>query len=782
MSRIGTIGTLAAKGIIRSIQRIEGKDVALANKICKTIPNTPGITLAGAKEDSVEFKQLYDEDPEVQEMVDTAQKMEGLAKTAGQHACGIIIAPSDVNNYIPQQMLKNPKTGEKELTTQFTGPECEDMGLLKMDFLGLRTLGVLHEGIDDINSIDSKNNITLTNIPINDIEVMKFLSTGETDGVFQFESAFMKDIVKNMLQDIHTNKTLNGDICFNRLTDATALGRPGPMATIPDYVKNLLNPKNIIPSNTPLDSILEPTYGIIVYQEQVMQAVKALAGFSAGDADAVRKAMGKKLLDKMAVLREMFIYGNQEKNIPGCIKNGYDEKWAIELWDRMAEFAKYAFNKSHAVAYTYLSMKTAWVSKYYPNIFYKVNLNSFINDNKKIKQYINVAKKRGIEVLGPDVNKSQMNFAIDLNNYSTNSPIRFGLKGIKTLGDSSKYVIIEREKNGDYTSFSDFVERMVLNYPIGKGAIEALIKSGALDSFEGTRKNKIDSLDKMINAAKSEANEIKRGQMTIIQLAKELCLQDTLDQIQKLNKIEFDLNDTYSLEEELKAEKEYTGFYISRHPIDEYKDYLSRQGVINISELVEETEEEEIVIIDEEKTSEVVEKVVDNKDNTVIIGGIIKDLEIHYTKKDGSKLKTFVVEDDTAEIKVVAFNSTLTKDNNDDQIKEDNIVIISGKLVEDDFGKQIIVYSVKNIAEDKLSDIREVTVYSLSDINNKSVADLLRKNVASDNIGLKVNVQYSLDGVKQIRSCIVKNEQMVVDNLMKLVGETNVKMTNKKEA
>lgn len=764
---------LAAKGIIRSIQRIEGKEVAIANKICKTIPNTPGITLEGAKSESPEFKQLYDEDVEVKEIVDTAEKLEGLAKTAGQHACGIIIAPSAVSNYVPQQMLKNAKTGEKEWTTQFTGPECEDTGLLKMDFLGLRTLGVLHEAIDDINNV-SEDKTDLLSIPINDMEVMKFLSTGETDGVFQFESSFMKDIVRKMLQDINTNKSLTGNICFNRLTDATALGRPGPMATIPDYVKNLLNPDQIKLTNTPLDEILKPTYGIIVYQEQVMNAVKALAGFSAGDADAVRKAMGKKLLDKMAILREWFIYGNAEKGIPGCVKNGYDEKWAIELWDRMAEFAKYAFNKSHAVAYTYLSAKTAWVSKYYPNIFYKVNLNSFINDNKKIKHYINVARKRGIEVLSPDVNLSQMNFSIDYNNYSNMSPIRFGLKGIKTLGNSSEYIITEREKNGEFTSFRNFVERMVMNYAFGKKAIEALVMAGACDSFEGTRKNKIDSLDQMVDAIKFEANEAKRGQMTIMSIAKEMALTDILDQIENLNHIEYDLNDTFSLEEELKAEKEYNGFYISRHPIDEYKEYLISRKAIDIAEL-EEEKEDEIVEITDEEIEETTEVINTNKDKYVTVGGIIKDLEVHYSKKNNSKLKTFVVEDDTGEIKAVAFTKILETKNIDSKIEEDNIVICSGKLVSDDFGQQLIISNLDLLTNDKLANKNLISIECPSYQTSITVLNLLKENKVDN--GFKVVCKFiTSTGKPVVQSCYIKNHLEVIDKLYKIVGQDRIKL------
>lgn len=701
ISRIGTIGKLAAKGIIRSIQRCEGKDIALANKICKTIPNKPNITLKDCFNEP-EFNELYNSDKEVEEMVNEAMKLEGLSKTVGQHACGIIVAPSAVSDYVPQQLLKNAKTGELEPTTQYTGPECEDQGLLKMDFLGLRTLGVLNESIQDINKM-SEENVTLENIPIDDKKVYNFLSEGNTDAVFQFESAFMKSNAMGILQDIKSNKTLTGMQCFNRLADATALGRPGPMAEIPNYVAALLDNTKIKTTNTPLDEITNPTYGIIVYQEQVMQAVKALAGFSAGQADTVRKVMGKKLIDKLAELREWFINGNAEKGIPGCIKNGYAKEFAEKLWDRMAEFGKYAFNKSHAVAYTYLSAKTAWLSYYYPSIYMKATLNSFISDNKKIKQYINVCKSKGIKVLSPNVNKSQETFTVDFEegNNSKTSPIRFGLKGIKSLGAKSKLVIEEREKNGEFTSYQDFVKRMIGIAKFDKAAIVALIMAGALDEFEGTRKNKIDALEQLEEIYKTEAVAARNGQLTLIQLATELGEDELLQEIESLNDIVIYNDDEYENLFKLSKEKEYAGFYISSHPVNDFKEIFKKEGALDIADLIGEDEETEIEMNDslEENTEE--ENVTTSKtkvDEVVTIGGIIKDVEVRYTKKDNSKMKTFVVEDDTDEIKVVIFPKILKEGINDKLSEENQIVLISGKLVEDEsFGKQILVETIKDI-------------------------------------------------------------------------------------
>lgn len=768
VSRIGTIGALNAKGVIRSIQRVTGRDISIANQIAKLIPNKPGTTLTSAIEENPELKELYETNDEVTDIIDKALKLEGLSKTVGAHACGLIIAPSEVSNYVPQQLLTNPKTGLKEPTTQFTGGENEDQGLLKMDFLGLRTLGVLHEGIEDINRVNKSEKVTLDNIPITDFEVYKFLSQGDTDGVFQFESPFMKDIVKKMLQDISYNKTLNGEICFNRLADATALGRPGPMATIPDYVENLLHPNAIKLTNTPLDKILKDTYGIIVYQEQVMQAVKDLAGFSAGNADTVRKAMGKKMIEKMAVLREWFIFGNQEQNIPGCIANGYDKQFAIDLWDRMAEFAKYAFNKSHAVAYTYLSIKTAWVAKNYPNIFMKTNLNSFIDNAEKIRKYINVARKKGIQVLTPDVNYSFENFSIDYNNYNPTSPIRFGLRGIKTLGKSSKAIIEERENNGLFKDFNDFVTRMIMNYNFGKKAFEAIIMSGAADSFSGTRKNKVDSLDKLVDSCKAEANELKKGQMTIFQLAKSLNIESFVKQCEELNAIKYDLDDTYSSEEELKKEKEYNGFYISRHPIDEYKDYLVNRKAVDIISITEDTEESEMEIIGEDESD--INLITETKDNEVLIGGIIKDLEIRYSKKNNSKIKTFTLEDDTSEIKCVVFSKVLEKC--DENIKENNIIILSGKLSSNDFGTQIIVDKANTIADDKFASFKllSITISKPGPMYQK-VTELLTP--FKQKSGIRVQIS---SGNKIYPFGFISYNLSLQENLFKLVGDQNVRL------
>lgn len=344
ISHIGTIGKLAAKGIIRSIQRCEAKEVSLANRICKAIPEAPGTTLKSALSDSPELKEMYETEAEVAHVIDEAMTLEGLAKTAGMHACGILVAPSAVSDFLPQQLLKNKNTGLLEPTTQFTGGECEDSGLLKMDFLGLRTLGVLQEAISDVNSIEPDKHLTLDNVDIFDKDVYKFLSEGNTSCVFQFESPFMRKNAMEVLKDVYTNKALTGRQCFDRMADATALGRPGPMAEIPNYVAAITDKSKVKKTNTPLDDIVVPTNGVIVYQEQVMQAVKTLAGFSAGQADTVRKVMGKKLIDKLAELREWFINGSAEKGIVGCIKNGYSKEFAEEIWDRMAEFGKYALS------------------------------------------------------------------------------------------------------------------------------------------------------------------------------------------------------------------------------------------------------------------------------------------------------------------------------------------------------------------------------------------------------------------------------------------------------
>lgn len=763
VSRIGTIGTLAARGVIRAIQRVTGSNIDLANQITKLIPNKPGITLKMALEESPELAQLVKTNSVVKDIYDKAEKLEGLSKSAGSHACGILIAPSNVDDFIPQQLLKNPQTGEKELTTQFTGPECEDQGLLKMDFLGLRTLGTLHENIDDINKI-SNDKIDLVSIPIEEFDVYKFLSTGETDGVFQFESPFMKDIVKKMLQDINSNKNLNGNMCFNRLADATALGRPGPMATIPDYVANLLNVNNIKKTNTPLDDILKDTYGIIVYQEQVMQAVKALAGFSAGDADGVRKAMGKKLIEKMNVLREYFIYGNQDKNIPGCIKNGYSEQFAIDLWDRMAEFAKYAFNKSHAVAYTYVSMKTAWVAYHYPNIFMKGILNSFINSNKKIKRYIATSKTKGIEVLTPDVNKSEEYFGIDYDNYSINNPIRFGLKGIKTLGNSSKDIILERNTNGEFKDFIDFIHRMVNNYNFSKANFKALIYAGATDSFGGTRKDKIDDIERLVDLVKSDADERKNGQMTIFKLAEELNNQEFLIQYQQLNSLNIK-NVEFDELERLAKENEYTGFYITGHPIYKYKTILDKQSdLVKINTLILEKDEEEDLIEDD---TSIIETVIEEKD--VIVVGIIKDLVIRYSKKDNKKMKTFIIEDDTAEIKCVAFSKTVEE--YDNLIKENNIVMLSGKVTSDDFGTQIIISKVEDIESINFLD-RNMELDCPNKCLNKCLQIL--KKYETENKKFTFVKVFQIDEVTESKlnpSFKINNSPSFVEDITKLENE-----------
>lgn len=773
VSRIGTIGKLAAKGIIRSIQRCEAKEISLANKICKAIPNKPGVTLKSALEDSPELKEMYDKDGEVSHVIDEAMTLEGLAKTVGMHACGMLIAPSAVNNYIPQQLLKNPATGLPEATTQFAGAECEDQGILKMDFLGLRTLGVLREAIDDVNAIrDENDKINLNSIDIYDKDVYKYLSEGNTEGVFQFESAFMRSNAMQILQDINTNKKLTGRDCFNRLSDATALGRPGPMAEIPNYVAAILDNSKVKLTNTPLDDIVAPTFGIIVYQEQVMAAVKVLAGFTAGQADTVRKVMGKKLVEKLAELKEWFVNGNAEKGIPGCVNNGYSKKFAEEIWDRMAEFGKYAFNKSHSVAYTYLSAKTAWLAYYYPSIFMKATLDSFIDNNKKIKQYIAVCKQKGIKVLSPDVNKSQESFAIDYTDgFSTTAPIRFGLKGIKSLGAKSKLVIAEREANGEFTSYQDFVKRMIGIPKFDKAAIIALILAGALDEFEGTRKNKIEALEELETLYKTEAVAKRSGQMTLFELAKDLGDEELLDNINAINDIVINDGIEYETLYKLDKEKEFAGFYISAHPVDAYKNVFKREGAIEIINLVGDDSTNDI-----ETNDEVTAEVIDNEegetnyvDETVSIAGIIKDIDIRYTKKDSSKMKTFNIEDDTESIKCVLFPKKLQEGNNDILTEENSIVFITGKLVEDEsFGRQILVETVKDVK----TLMSKTTTYIIKVEKNASKIQQIVNSIKplSSDKGIKVVLQCDN---KFRKICYVPENISILNKIQQMVGDVN---------
>lgn len=693
VSRIITFGTLSARSVVRDVARVKDISLFLADKIAKSIPNTPKMTLKKALGESIEFKKMYENNSEVREIVDVAMKLEGLPKNISQHACGVIIAPSAVTDYIPQILIENEKTGLLESTTQVTMGECEEMGLLKMDFLGLRTMGVVGRALKDINKKrkkEGKKELDFLGIPTDDVRVYDFISKGNTEGVFQLESGGMTSFMRELFQDVHeylnesdqVNLKKIGRQLFERTIAGISLYRPGPIDEIPNYINNMLNPEYIAYDTPQLESILKNTYGIIVYQEQVMFIVRELAGFSKGQADTIRKAMGKKKTEILDEYEQYFIYGSEKLNIKGCISNNIPESIAKTLWEKMKKFGLYAFNKSHAGGYAEIAVRTAWLAYYYPVEYMTATLNSIITKSDRIKMYLSVCRKKGIEVLPPDVNNSEESFTVE------GESIRFGLMGIKNMGKVSKNVIKERFSRGTFDSYQDFAERMAINFKVDKRMLQALVYSGSLDSYTGTRNAKLSILEQILESASIEKKNHQSGQLDIFSMNEELA---------EFKKIVTPDTEEFNKKYKLEKEKEFAGFYLTEHPLDDYVEYFEREGVYEIGFL--QPNEDELVEAGQE---EVLGNTYNFDGETVKVAGIIKDLKIFYTKKDQKPLYVFQLEDKSGEMKAVIFSDRIEL--NQDKLVEGKVVIVQGQIKQDDFGIQIMVrnmYDIEALAQNE---------------------------------------------------------------------------------
>ena len=687
VSRIITFGTLAARLVIRDVARAMDMPLTLADRVAKAIPAEPKMTIDKAMAKSLEFKTLY-KDPEVKKLVDIARQLEGLPRHKSQHACGVIISAAPVDEFVPEVLLED-SNGEVARTAAFTMTELENLGLLKCDFLGLRNMGIIKNSLDHIGMSDEK-------IPLVDPYVYaNIFANADTDGIFQVESAGMKGLMRDMFSDVKSkvrafeakygfssyeeamqNKDAAekfnafGKECFERLIAAIALYRPGPMDYIPQYIAGMKNPSSIHYDCKELESILSNTYGVLVYQEQVQEACRKMAGYSLGRADLIRRAMGKKKLDVMLAEQEIFLHGNAnsrkegEALVPGCIANGISEEAAKTVWDKMVEFANYAFNKSHAAGYAVISVQTAWIKLYHPTEFWAETMNSVITKTDKLKKYISSAKAGGMNLLSPDINESMENFSI-----VKNGEIRMGLVGLRNVGKSSKPIIDERENNGKFKSFEDFVSRLMPE----KRSYESLVYSGALDEFTGSRRAKIQAMDSI--------NEYKDAMKAFKDMWFEIPELDTWYK----SFFSISVPETSEMSNGDKLEKEYlyAGMYVSAHPLDEFKMATRSFGYVDISDLTEEDDDDEgIVKGDQEKP--------------VTIIGVVKEFEQKLTKK-GDTMYVFRVEDTTGSIRVTMFPREVEMYGDD--VYENAVVRIDGTWKNNDFGVQVVVSSVIPLKE-----------------------------------------------------------------------------------
>lgn len=633
--QIVTFGTLAARGVIRDVGRVMDLPYAFVDSIAKMIPQELNITIDKALQMNPELRKTYENDPQVKLLIDMCKRLEGLPRHSSMHAAGVVIGQREIDDFVPLS-----RASDGSITTQFTMTTLEELGLLKMDFLGLRTLTVIQNAVQLAKSKNPE--LDMDQIDYNDKQVLSYIGTGKTDGIFQLESGgmkgFMKELKPNSLEDIIAG---------------ISLYRPGPMDFIPQYIRGKNDAGSITYDCPQLEPILAPTYGCIVYQEQVMQIVRDLAGYTLGRSDLLRRAMSKKKGDVMQKEREIFVYGDEENGVPGCIKNGIDEKTANKIYDEMIDFAKYAFNKSHAAAYAVVSYQTAYLKYYYPVEYMAALMTSVIENPSKVAEYIYACRQMNIQILSPDINRGIGNFSVDGND------IRYGLAAIKSIGRPVIAAIIEdRDEFGPFKNLEDFISRMSVKDGLNKRAIEHLIKSGALDCLGGTRKQFMSIYVQIVDHVNQEKKYAMTGQMTLFDMVGE----------EEKEQFEIKLPDVgeYSKENLLAFEKEVLGVYLSGHPLQEYEDKWRKS--ISATTLDFQPDEETGRAKVHDGTRE-------------IVGGMITAKTIKHTKTN--QMMAFLsLEDLVGTVEVIVFPRDYEK--NREYLEIDKKIFVKGRVSEEE--------------------------------------------------------------------------------------------------
>ena len=730
VAQIVTFGTMAARGVIRDVGRVMDLPYALCDSIAKMIPQELNITIDKALEMNHELKTLYDTDEKIKELINMSRRLEGLPRHTSMHAAGVVISQKEVDEYVPLS-----RAADGTIVTQFTMTTLEELGLLKMDFLGLRTLTVIDNAVRLVAK-DTGRKLDMLKIDYNDRAVLDSIGTGKTEGVFQLESGGMKNFMKELkpqsLEDIIAG---------------ISLYRPGPMDFIPQYIRGKNNPETITYDCPQLQPILEPTYGCIVYQEQVMQIVRDLGGYTLGRSDLVRRAMSKKKAAVMAKERQNFVYGNKEEDVPGCIANGIDEKTANKIYDDMTDFAKYAFNKSHAAAYALVAYQTAYLKYYYPVEFMAALMTSVIDNPPKVAEYILTCRQMGIRILPPDINVGEAGFTVDGKN------IRYGLSAIKSIGRPViDAVVEERALGGSYRSLKDFIERLT-GKETNKRTIENFIKSGAFDGLGGTRKQFMmiyaDIMDRIAHEKKSSMT----GQMTLFDLMGEEDKREYEIQLPKVGE--------YDKEQLLAFEKEVLGIYVSGHPLEKYE-ALWKHVITNVTS---------DFALDEETGHS---KVMDG--NRAVIGGILTDKRVKYTKTNKT-MAYLTVEDLVGTVEVVVFPKDYEK--NLQYLNVDDRVFIRGRVSsEDDQSSKLICEKIFRF--DEVPQELWIQFATISDYRarEKQLFDLLRNSDGKDYV-----VIYVRDGRSVRRlgdNWTVRADESLLGALSEAFGADNVRLTQKK--
>lgn len=723
--QIVTFGTLAARGVIRDVGRVLDIPYAVVDSVAKMVPQELNITIDKALKENGELRQLYESDPQMKHLIDMSKRLEGLPRHTSMHAAGVVICQKAADEYVPLS-----RGSDGSVTTQFTMTTLEELGLLKMDFLGLRTLTVIQ---DAVKMVEKNKGIKLDmdHIDYDDKDVLASLCTGKCDGVFQLESAGMKSFMKELKPQ-----------SLEDMIAGISLYRPGPMDFIPQYIKGKNHPENITYDCPQLEPILKPTYGCIVYQEQVMQIVRDLGGYTLGRSDLLRRAMSKKKAAVMEKERRSFVYGNEEEGVPGCIKNGIPEHIANKIYDDMIDFAKYAFNKSHAAAYAVVSYQTAYLKYYYPMEFMASIMTSVIDNPSKIAGYNMTCRQMGIEILPPDINCGESGFSVEGNK------IRYGLSAIKSIGRPVIAALVEeRERGGIYTSLKNFVERMSPK-EVNKRTVESFIKSGAFDSLGGTRRQMMMTYATIIDNVNQERKVALTGQMSLFDFFGE----------EEKKQYEITMPDVgeYEKEDLLAFEKEVLGFYVSGHPLEKYE-AVWRKHITNVT-----TD----FMLDEETGYS---KVTDGAKATV--GGMITGKTIKYTRNN--KTMAFLnVEDLVGNVEVVVFPKDYER--NRALLEEDEKVFISGRIsAEDDRASKLICEKMQ-----RFSDIAREVWIQFADMQSyqageRALYDILRESDGKDRVAIYIR---SPRAVKKLsENWAVNADSELLEALAEKFGSENIK-------
>lgn len=726
--QIVTFGTLAARNVIRDVGRVLDLPYAIVDEVAKMIPKDIGITIQKALDQSEDFRKLYNSNEEVKNLINMAKRLEGLPRHTSMHAAGVVISQKSVDEYVPLS-----RASDGSVTTQYIMTALEELGLLKMDFLGLRTLTVIQNAVKYAEKSTGRK-IDINKIDYNDKNVLDYIGTGKTDGIFQLESSGMKNFMKELkpqsLEDIIAG---------------ISLYRPGPMDFIPKYLEGKNNPDNITYDCPQLEKILKPTYGCIVYQEQVMQIVRELAGYTLGRSDLVRRAMSKKKQSVMEKEKKNFVYGNPEENVKGCIANGIDEQIAIKIYNDMMDFAKYAFNKSHAAAYAVVSYQTAFLKYYYPVEYMAALMTSVIENSTKVSEYIVTSRSMGIKLLPPDINEGESGFSVK------NNSIVYGLSAIKSIGKSVIDTIVEeRELNGKYTSLKNFIERLS-GKEVNKRTVENFIKAGAFDSLDGNRRQLMTVYSRIIDSVNEEKKKSITGQMSLFDLVSD---EDKADYEIRMPDLE-----EYSKEEKLAFEKEVLGVYVSGHPLEQYEDKWRK----NVKSFTKD------FITDEEGNTIA-------KDNTVtIVGGMIDTITLKTTR-NGKTMAFITLEDLYGVMEILIFPNVLERYRY--MLKENEKIFVKGKVSigDDEQGKLICdqIISFDKVPRELWIQFKDKNEYMLKE---NELLEFIRNSDGNDTLIIYCKAEKA----KKVfpRNMRVNADAGMVNQLSEKYGTDNVKVVEK---